>query len=272
MKYCIDKIYNSAIPLIVISIDFTKAYDSVKREKLIKVLKDYKVNANLIDIISNLYNNDQTIMNKNQQTEIEINVTCGIKQGCTASTTLFKLITYEIIKNLENSCIEGFKDNNFRIKSLFYADDVLLLTHTVVEAEKAIDKLIEVGGECGLTINMIKSKILIFNMKEKPISIRGIKVVREIKYLGVKINDTSNCFKNQKLEAIAKADRMANLTYPVIAQSCHKLLIRKNYWKSVILPSVLYGCSVIEFTKTEIEKLQIIENKVYRHILGAPSY
>jgi hypothetical protein len=49
-------------------------------------------------------------------------------------------------------------------------------------------------------------------------------------------------------------------------------LIGKSYWKGVALPGILYGSSVIDFTKSDIEKLQKIENKVYRQILGAPLY
>ena len=49
-------------------------------------------------------------------------------------------------------------------------------------------------------------------------------------------------------------------------------MIGKTYWKSVVLPSVLMGTSVVCWNKGEIEKLQRIENGVWRVILGAPSY
>lgn len=40
----------------------------------------------------------------------------------------------------------------------------------------------------------------------------------------------------------------------------------------MVLPSVLYGSSILGYTKQEINKLQRIENSVYRVILGAPSH
>ena len=49
-------------------------------------------------------------------------------------------------------------------------------------------------------------------------------------------------------------------------------MIGKTYWKSIVLPSILYGVNIMHFTKTEIKKLQQIENGVYRGILGAPKY
>ena len=62
------------------------------------------------------------------------------------------------------------------------------------------------------------------------------------------------------------------MTYSIISKSCNKLLIGKTYWKSCVLPAILFGTSLINMTEKDIEELQKIENCVYRHILGAPSY
>ena len=129
--------------------------------------------------------------------------------------------------------------------------------------------MVEVGKKCGLDINKDKSSILINNMKNKPEEIEGIKVVDNIKYLGLKIDDKRNMFKAHKSEMIVKAQNLANLTYSSIEKSCSKIMIGKTYWKSVALPSTLCGINIIQLTETEIEKLQSIENRVYRKILGA---
>ena len=63
---------------------------------------------------------------------------------------------------------------------------------------------------------------------------------------------------------------MANLTYCIIEKSCNKFLIGKTYWKSIILPSILYGTNIINLSEEDIKVLQIIENNVYRSILNAP--
>ena len=38
------------------------------------------------------------------------------------------------------------------------------------------------------------------------------------------------------------------------------------------MPSLLYGASIVGYTDTEIKKLQVIENAVYRTLLGAARY
>ena len=50
------------------------------------------------------------------------------------------------------------------------------------------------------------------------------------------------------------------------------ILVGKAYWKSGALPAFLMGAGLFNFTKKEISDLQIVENRVYRVILGAPSY
>ena len=76
-------------------------------------------------------------------------------------------------------------------------------------------------------------------------------------------------FKTHKQEMISKAQKLANMTYSVIEKSCNKVLIGKTYWKCVALPSILCGSNIIHLNESEVEKLQRIENGVYRKILGA---
>ena len=96
--------------------------------------------------------------------EGRINVTSGVRQGCTASTVLFKIITYEIIKELEARG-EGFVIGGIRLSSLFFADDSTLLANSVEAAERNIKVVREISRIFGLEINEDKSKILIYKSK-----------------------------------------------------------------------------------------------------------
>ena len=50
------------------------------------------------------------------------------------------------------------------------------------------------------------------------------------------------------------------------------MLIGKTYWKNIILPKILYGSGVINYTKADIETIQQTENKAYRYIFQAPKH
>ena len=270
LQYCIDQSYKKRKPLIVTCLDYKKAFDSIKRGKIIEALMYYRIHYKIIDAIATIYKNDYTevvfgdVMKK-------IDVTSGIRQGCTGSSVLFKLITYMIMNELDQKG-RGYKDENFALKSLFFADDALLLSHSLEEARENLEIITNTSREFGLEINREKSNILIFNMKEQPDELMGIQVVQSIKYLGIEIDNKRNYFKTQREKIIQKARKMANLTHCVIEKSCNKLLIGKTYWKSVALPTILYGTNIVNLTEENIKVLQRIENSVYRTILGAAHY
>ena len=162
-----------------------------------------------------------------------INITNGIRQGCAGSTMLFKFITYMIISEL-NRRGTGYRDENINIKSLYFADDGLLLANSIENAKDTLKIVIQISREFGLKMNKEKSNIMIFNMKEHPEQIEGIKVVDKIKNLRIEIDNKGKYFKTQRIKILEKARKLANMTYAVIEKSCNKLLIGKTYIGKVL--------------------------------------
>ena len=273
LNYCVEESYIKKKPLYVTAIDYSKAFDSVRRSELIETLKWYKVHPDVINAISSIYMKDFTQIRLNEETKGSIKVTSGIRQGCTGSTVLFKVVTYIIMKELMKTGL-GFRSRQIYLPLLFFADDGLILTQSIVEMKKMLNKMTEISGKCGLAINTSKCAVLQFNdIKEDANGdIEGIKIVQEIKYLGVKICNERNLFKEHKKQVVKKAQRLTNMTYGIIKKCCNKILIGKAYWKTLALPSILYALNVTTINENEIQKLQKFENAVYRQILGAPPY
>ena len=167
-------------------------------------------------------------LNGNKITNMK--VTSGIRQGCTGSTTLFKLVTFIIIKEIKNYN-HGFRNRKYFITALFFADDGLLMAETKTEAEQMITKLNNIASECGLEVNKLKSHVLVFNRRENFDEIKNIKTVESLKYLGVIINNQKDCFTVHKENLINKAQKLANLMPAVTRRSSNRLLIGKTFWK-----------------------------------------
>ena len=53
----------------------------------IEVMKDYKIHPKVIDATAEIYEGDTTKINIGYDLETELDITSGIKQGCTGSTT-----------------------------------------------------------------------------------------------------------------------------------------------------------------------------------------
>ena len=127
-------------------------------------------------------------------------------------------------------------------KKGFPADDCLQFSDNLEQAKLNIKNLMDISKKYGLVLNKEKSNFLTFNVRDKLEEIEGIKVIDKIKYLGVTINNNKNCFREYKKEILQKAQKLANMTYSIIAKSCNKIMVGKTYWKSVaLLPSLLHG-------------------------------
>ena len=197
LQYIVEKTFKRKKPLIVISIDFRKAFDSIKREKIVEVMTEYRIHPQIIESITKIYSHDVTKIDLGEDMQQDIEVTSGIRQGCTGSATVFKLITYKIMEKIEKEG-DSFKDDDINIGTLFFADDALVIAETIEGARKNIKLIIEEGRKYGLDINTEKSSILAFNLEDIPEEIEGIKTVKEIRYLGITIENKRNMFSKQK--------------------------------------------------------------------------
>ena len=128
--------------------------------------------------------------------EGRIKVTSGIRQGCMASTVLFKLITYVIIDSLHNKGV-CFKMEGIDINSLWFADDGTQIANSIDGAARNIRVVKEISKKCGLEINL-KSAIMIYKGGRDVKEIEGIEVVDRWKYLGVEICNDRDIFKIHK--------------------------------------------------------------------------
>ena len=108
---------------------------------------------------------------------------------------------------------------------LFYADDGLLLDGSSGEVEEMIRVVVEASGGCGLKINKGKSSVLMYNCGEGRLDeVGGIRVANTIRYLGIDQGYSRLCFREYQKGKVRLAEKMANITFSVIARSCNKMI------------------------------------------------
>ena len=172
-------------PLFYAFIDFKKAYDSINREKLIEVLIKYTINPYIINMIIQMYEGDKTTINLGKLKET-IEVTSGIRQGCSISTLLFKMVTFTIIEEL-NKSVEAYKIGAYKGNSLWLADDAVLIADYERTLKKVFKVLKEEGKKNGLELSEEKTKILKIrgHKNDEQTHIGKYKIEKESKYLGI---------------------------------------------------------------------------------------
>ena len=72
-----------------------------------------------------MYTKDKTTITLRKMQET-IQVSCGIRQGCSISTLLFKMVTFCIIEELEEKGVK-YKIDRYEGNSLWLEDDVTII-------------------------------------------------------------------------------------------------------------------------------------------------
>ena len=100
-----------------------------------------------------------------------------------------------------------------------------------------------------------------------------MEVVKETKYLGIKIGGKGrNLFEKENKLFYGKAEKQVNILLAKIKRSADKVIVGKAIWKLMAIPAILFGRAVVTTSKKQIEKLQRLENKVWRYLLGIGGY
>ena len=87
----------------------------------------------------------------------------GVKQGCPQSPTLFDLYIDEVSHYIERlgslgACLAGIA-----IQILLYGDNIVLISDSLKELQRHLNALKVLSTDKGLSINMDKIKVMVFN-------------------------------------------------------------------------------------------------------------
>jgi len=129
-------------------VDYTHAFNSVHRNKLIESLRKFDFPDKLIRLIALALIHTEARVKLNRDFTEEFIVKCGVKQGDPLSATLFTLVIDSIIKQME---LRG--NVTSRLKRVAYADDTLLTTRTKQSLIDTFQKLKEISAQHGLIVN-----------------------------------------------------------------------------------------------------------------------
>ena len=164
--------------LYLLFIDLRKAYDSIPRGALWQVLRKYGIPPTVVNIIRSLYDGMKTEVIMDGATTQEIEVTNGLRQGCTIAPTPFNLYFNFVIElwckrsqpfgvEVHYKCGGKLVGDRTRwplkttATELQFADDAALVGSSREEIERAAQTLDEVASEWGLTLSLPKTKLLV---------------------------------------------------------------------------------------------------------------
>lgn len=159
----IDKATAHDIPLWIVSLDLSKAFDRVSWSALWAALQDHGVSDHLIWMIQNLYR-DQfgEVLGEWKRSE-PFDIKAGVRQGCVLSPRLFSCVLEWAMSRWKQECVAcgiDLGDGMEPLVDLRFADDILLFATNLPQLKAMMDRLVAALTEVGLLLNADKTVVL----------------------------------------------------------------------------------------------------------------
>ena len=150
--------------LYVAFVDFRKAFDSINRGKLWQVLRNTGIAGKLYTAIQSTYNSVLSCVRANGSFTNFFECPNGLKQGCLLSPVLFTIFIEKLVDKLIESGIRGlqFFPEIIEILLLLFADDVILLSDTIIGLQRQLSILGYFCDDYHIDVNTGKTKVLVF--------------------------------------------------------------------------------------------------------------
>ena len=282
-------------PLYLAFIDLRKAFDSVPRDALWRVLRAYGVPTLLVDLLMDLHTGTQALVRLGALRGESFDVSCGVRQGCVIAPMLFNVfidfVARRALARIPDSCgvavSFGFDGSltappagpsSFRtsIPLLMYADDMALTCTSPEELVALLKAMDDVCSECGLCINAAKTEVMAVTRRggaplPADITLRGgqVKQVSKFKYLGSLV--TSDCTLDAEINArIGRAAAAFQGLRHVWEAPSHKFGVglKSVVYKTCVLPILLFGSECWALPDGLSQRLNVFHNNCLRSILG----
>lgn len=254
-------------------LDIEKAFDTVWHKGLIHKLNTLNIPIYLIKIIQNYLTNRTFAVIANRAQSDKQSIVAGVPQGSILGPVLF-LYYINDIPTTQKTQVALFADDT-AIYSSSWSKKV-----AIKNVQEHFNVILEHFYNWKIKINEAKTELVIFSKKTKKVDIPPLSVNNEIinpkrsaKYLGVILDDKLNF--SQHVQSIhSKAQKIKGMLHHLICKKSalsvkNKLLL----YKTLIKPVILYASPIWGYTcKTNINKLQIIQNKILRQITRSERY
>nr|KAG5703541.1 hypothetical protein BaRGS_020175 [Batillaria attramentaria] len=251
--------------------DFEKAFDSVDREALWKLLRHYGVPWKIISLIRCTYQDMSCRIAHAGQLSESFEVKTGVRQGCLLSPFLFLLVINWIMKTTTTGRKNGTQWTLWmQLDDLDFADDLALLSHSHSQMQDKTTCLEATSAGTGLNINRKKTELMKINTTANTTVTVGGEPIREVEsfvYLGSVVDGqggTDRDITARMGKARAAMVMLKNVWASKVVSIRTKLRIFNSNVKSVLL----YGCETWRTTKAMQQKIQIFLNTCLRRIFN----
>ena len=275
-------------------VDLTKAFDTVSRDGLWKIMAKFGCPPRFIAMVRQFHDGMQARVQNDGEFSEPFEVTNGVKQGCVLAPTLFSMMFSAMLMDAFQDSDTGFPiryrfDGNIfnlrrlqaktKVKTdvldeLLYADDMDKNANTEAKMQRAMDQVSQSCDNYDLTISTKKTEVVHQPAPGKPyneptITVNGqkLKVVDKFTYLGSTLSRAVH-IDDEITARIAKASvAFGRLRANVWERNGIKLDTKLKVYKAVVLPTLLYACETWTVYQRHAKRLNHFHLSCLRKLL-----
>ena len=255
-------------------IDFSRAFDSVPRDILLKKLAAIGINGKIYDIIKAIYSHDKASVKFGQKYSPTFRTNRGVRQGSVLSPLLFNIFLSDIQKVFDD-CGTNPTLNGEEISALIWADDILIFDETEHGLQAKLNALGIYCKSNKLQVNTDKTKTMTFTKSGRLLNHRfffqgtQLENVREYKYLGFIVTPSGEIktgLEDLRVRALRAVTKIRKALGPLFQRNIWNTIHLYNY---MVRPILLYAADFWGCLKqpkdNPIEKIQL---SFYKQLLG----
>lgn len=251
-------------------VDFEKAFDSVDRSVLWRIMRSYSIPEKIVKMVKVMYSGSECAVIDGSGVYDWFKIKTGVKQGCCMSGFLFLLVVDWVMRKTTKHGNTGirWKFNNF-LEDLDFADDLALIASSGRHIQTKISNLGRYAKMTGLRINTAKTMIMSWNNPAgRQVQVDGeeLEMVSKFVYLGGTVTQEGGSDEDIK-SRLGKARAAFSKLRNIWKSSQLKLKTKLKIFKSNVVAVLLYGCETWRMTKRDATKLDVFLHKSLRRIM-----
>lgn len=285
------------VALYMAFLDITKAYDSVDRQTLWKILEAIGIPPRILALFKLLYGETKYRVKHNGKFSEPFLVKQGLKQGCPAACLLFNIFFSIIIHIIHEKLSHRGVEIRFRIDGdifdlqklkahskiqkmtiteLLFADDAAICALTEEDLQTIIQVFYETFSEFGLELAINKTQVMLqkaFPQEERPnptILIHGqpLEVVKQFKYLGSQLHHDASTSAEIAWRVKQSAAAFSKLYQRIWKRRHISIKTKIKTYKTTIVPCMIFGSESWNCSRRELQKLNGLQYRQLRSIFG----
>ena len=258
----------------ILFVDFSKAFDSIHRGKMEKILLAYGIPTETVAAIMMLYKNTKSLVRSPDGDTSFFDILAGVLQGDTLAPFLFVItLDYVLRTSLDKHTNLGFtltkrlssRHPAVKLTDVDYADDLAVTADTISNATTLLHQLEDAAKDVGLYVNSSKTEHISFNQQGTIQTTSGetIKSVESFTYLGSEISSTQNDMKIRIAKAWAALNKM-----DIVWKSDLPDDLKRSFFRATVESVLMYGATAWTLTKTLESKLDGTYTRMLRAVLN----